>query len=185
MAGLLQDNRLMPLGPGNVGRIGNPSYRPQLEALTVETAFAHVRVQDQDMAALCLAGLWLHHAGLDESHAISQRIETTTGSYWHGLMHRREPDFGNAKYWFRRVGRHPIFEDLKTAASGLASADSPREAHFLMSQSAWDPFAFVDLCEAAVAGRSSCGLLCQRIQQREWELLFDYSYRHAIGLAAG
>ena len=49
------------------------------------------------MASACLAGLWLYHDYLDESHAVSQSIHTPAGSYWHGLMHRREPDFANPK----------------------------------------------------------------------------------------
>ena len=53
------------------------------------------------MAACCLAGVWLLHDYLDESHTISQRIDTPSGSFWHGIMHRREGDFSNAKYWFR------------------------------------------------------------------------------------
>ena len=46
------------------------------------------------MAACCLCGLWLLHDFLDESHSLSQEITTDTGSYWHGIMHRREPDYG-------------------------------------------------------------------------------------------
>ena len=41
--------------------------------------------------------------------------------------------------------------------------------------------AFVDLCEASVSGRAAAESLCRRIQQREWELLFDHSFRHAAG----
>ena len=47
------------------------------------------------MPACCCAGLWLLHGYLDESHALSQSIHTTSGSYWHGLTHRREPNFAN------------------------------------------------------------------------------------------
>ena len=47
--------------------------------------------------------------------------------------------------------------------------------------SSWAPNTFIDLCEAANGGRIPAEDLCQRIQQREWELLFDYPFHHAIG----
>ena len=147
-----------------------------------EQAFAPHPVQDPDMAAACLAGLWLYHNHLDESHRISQGIESASGSYWHGLMHRREPDFDNAKYWFRRVGKHPVFALLRPDAAELAAqAAQESSAGFLTTQRDWDPFAFIDLCQTCLDGRSPHTLLCQQIQQREWELLFDYCYRQACG----
>jgi hypothetical protein len=143
--------------------------------------FARAKVHDPDMASCCLAGLWLYHDFLDESHKISQDIDTPTGSYWHGLLHRREPDFGNAKYWFRRVGKHPVFEALRQAAAVLAGSEPDRKAAYLVEQAAWDPIAFIDLCEESLTGRSPTEMLCRLIQQREWELLFDYCYRQAVG----
>jgi hypothetical protein len=92
VADLLQERRLAPLGPGSP----NLRRRPRLQALTVEQAFAPHRVRDRDAAAACLAGLWLYHDFLDESHTISQGLHTPEGSYWHALMHRREPDFSNS-----------------------------------------------------------------------------------------
>lgn len=172
-AELLPLERLAPLGPGSP----NEAARAQLSRLTPETAFAHTTIHDRDMAIACCAGVWLYHDFLDESHTISQSLETTTGSYWHGLMHRREPDFGNSKYWFRRVGEHPVFPALRTAAAELAvPGDAPA---FLRKQVAWDPFAFIDLCEECSRGRSQGEFLCRRIQRREWELLFAYCYRQA------
>ena len=92
-APLLTD-RLPELGPG----LPNVAMRPQLAALGIETAFAGKKVVDEDAARCCLSALWLWHDFLDESHAISQEIETTDGSFWHAIMHRREPDYGNRSH---------------------------------------------------------------------------------------
>jgi hypothetical protein len=173
---LLADERLAPLGPGTP----NLAVRAQLDALKIETAFAPHKVCDAFMAQACFAGLWLYHDFLDESHAISQEIRTPTGSYWHGIMHRREPDFGNSKYWFRRVGQHPVFETLYDAGRELARASERHPSgDFLVAQSAWDPFAFIDLCEACVNGLAPHQMLCRKIQLAEWELLFDWCFQQA------
>ena len=147
-----------------------------LRALSLAEAFAPHRIIDQTMADACLAGLWLMYDHLDESHTISQSIDTPTGSYWHAIMHRREGDFGNAKYWFHRVGAHPIFPHLADAARELAAAE-------FASAADWDPFKFVDLCAAAVKGRSAASQFCRLVQQRECHLLFDFCYRQAIQLS--
>ena len=93
IAELLAPERLAPLGPG----VPNDAARPKLAALDGDRLLAPHSVRDRDMARACLAGLWLYHDFLDESHTISQEIGSTTGSYWHGIMHRREPDASNAE----------------------------------------------------------------------------------------
>src|ERR1035437_10358327 len=86
-----------------------------------------------------LAGLYLYFSCWDEAHGVAQDLDTPEGSYWHALVHRQEPDAGNSGYWFRRVGQHPIYPSLRTRAAeiGVESGDN------------WDPFAFIDYCEAA------------------------------------
>ena len=177
LAAVLPSDVLWELGPGSPN---NEAYG-LLSALTVESAFPD-GVADEQMASACISAAWLMHDYLDESHTISQNIETNTGSYWHGIMHRREPDFSNSGYWFRRVGSHPVFESLCGDARELATVeDCPSEAAFLAGQREWDPFAFIDLCEASYHGRSTAEILCRRVQQQECWLLLDDCYRAAVG----
>jgi len=163
LAALWAVERLPELGPGSP----NQSARPALEALYVETVFSVIR--DREAALSCLSGLWLYHDFLDESHAISQDLHGWVGSYWHGIMHRREPDAGNAKYWFRRVEANPVYQALAAEAAELGM------------KGGWDPFAFVDRCERERGRGTEEELVCRRVQLREMQRLFDHCYRLASG----
>lgn len=170
LAQLITDADEMPLDAG----VPNRQFAERLQSLDLDTAFAPQKLADRDMALACHSGLWLLHNFLDESHKISQQIETPTGSFWHGVMHRREGDFSNAKYWFRRVGDHPVYANLAAAAHEIAPDNFPHPSN-------WDPCDFVDRCEWAVRGRSADAETLGRVCRREWELLFDFSYKMAAG----
>jgi hypothetical protein len=77
-------------------------------------------------------------------------------------MHRMEGDAYNAGYWFRRIGRHPVFPALARKAARLGYGDG----------GTWDPFAFIRFCEAAPGTKDED--LARRVQLAEWQLLFDY-----------
>lgn len=177
IADLILPARIPPLDPGRP----NQSARASLHALADDTNFLGKPIRDRQMADACRAGLWLYHDFLDESHSISQEIHNTAGSYWHGMMHRREPDYANSGYWFRKVGKFATFDELAEAARQIVGDSNAIWASFLKNNSKWDPYAFNDLCENALSGRVNAINLCQQIQQREWELLFDYCYRAATG----
>jgi hypothetical protein len=151
VAALLAEPRLMPLGPGTPVA----AVRRQLAALELPPA--------------CRAGLWLYFDYLDESHGISQDDESDPDrNFWHAIMHRREPDASNSKYWWRRVGPHPVLDQLREQAPAL-------DFRFT------SPEVFVDFCERVRGTGSADEELARRVQLLEWQLLFDWCYRRSAG----
>jgi hypothetical protein len=122
-----------------------------------------------------MAGLWLYFGRFEEAHGLAQDSSTTECELWHAILHRQEPDAGNAAYWFRRVGSHPIFPKLAKASQEIL--ERLPQAEFRVS-SKWDPFGFIGFCERARtqpgSGQERAAL---EIQRAEWQILFDYCAR--------
>ena len=144
-----------------------PEAAQTLHSCSPETWFPRAR---SPQAAL--AGLWLYFGAFDEAHALAQELESAEGSYWHALVHRLEPDAGNSGYWFRRVGRHPIFPALLHEAARLAAGSA--ECGFVPGDK-WNPEHFTAFCESARSrpGSSDERLACD-ILSAEWRLLFSW-----------
>lgn len=121
------------------------------------------------MLAGCL--LWLDE--LDRSHSYSQSVEhqgiRRAGDYWHAIMHRREPDYGNSKYWYRNAGDQPFFDALHAQAQSAAAGLKSSAVDAFCNQPQWDPFAFVDFCSNARGG-SDDDLFARRMQAVEMVL---------------
>lgn len=174
---LIDADRLNELGPGTP----NKAFEPALRELKVENLGQPV--VDVNAAKALQAGLWLLHDFFEPSHQISQELATPAGSYWHAILHRREPDAGNSKYWFHRVGRSPVFERLQMATQERYGSQIPATApRYLREGATWDPFAFVDWVERCRGRGNTDEGLARRIQRLEWDLLFAECYRQAFGV---
>lgn len=140
---------------------------PLFQALPLASAMPDlvpVKTRSQDLTDMvaraiedpCLAGrpelkaaLWLYVDDLERSHQISQTIESPVGWLLHGIMHRREGDFWNSKYWFRKAG----------------------DKHVLTKM---EPAAFVDRVERSYMNNPPDLV---EMQRQEWQTLFEWCAR--------
>ncbi len=162
-------------GPSLVQR---PPDRPGLVASVTEAALAEVFPGARRPARLALsAGLLQILDAWEASHEAAQEAddlgERRFSAYWHGIAHRREPDPGNAAYWFRRVGRHALFPALAEAAAALLEAHgNPRWAERLTGSQGWNPHAMIELCKRSRPGTDE-ERLARRLQRLEMAIRLE------------
>jgi hypothetical protein len=143
---------------------GKPRHK-WLEGRLGESTWTELFPNAPRPARLALAaGLLQIHDFWESSHVAAQQAddlgEREFAAYWHAIAHRREPDPGNSAYWFRRVGRHPVFVRLAAEARDVVDAhpdraEAGRAADGLLKGGVWNPLAFVDYCASASASASA------------------------------
>jgi len=154
------------------------NVRAALQDLSVATISPNKKVRMPQDAQCLHAALWLLFDFFKESHDIAQQVATPSGSYWHAIQHRIEPDPSNSRYWFSRVGDHPIFAELILDAKEIAGVTPPAGVAELVKYERWDPDVFVKLCTSSPDSATAQVLLA--VQRREWELLFEHNYSKAF-----
>ena len=98
------------------------------------------RTNDQE--SKCIRSLlFVAAGGVEQAHRIVQEISTSAGAYIHGMIHRIDDDFDNARYWFRRAGMH-------SAAAAMYDR-AVRSRLTVASQPLWDPILVTDLVETS------------------------------------
>lgn len=112
---------------------------------------AELRKHDESLFAGHLKGakknaltalVYLWHDHWDEAHNLAQAHEGDPDcDLVHALLHRREGDSGNSRYWFGEVGEHPAYTDIAADVAQVLSG-SPWE-HKLLKGGLWQPAAFV------------------------------------------
>ena len=100
--------------------------KAELDQITPAELLAPAKIASINDARLVKAALYLKHGHLDDCHKIAQQVETPTGSYWHGIMHRHECDISNSHYWYDRVGEHPVL----TAIGGYPQTAATEQREF-------------------------------------------------------
>src|ERR1700722_7557115 len=136
-------------------------------------------VKSPGAAAAMLAGLWLWHDGLEECHQIVQKSPDgdlgATYSFWHAIMHRREGDFSNSKYWYAKAARHPALQSLTGHAAPLVNRAPADKSLLRLIAGDWNPVAFVDFVESVSADETDAQHpIAVQLQQLEWRVLFEH-----------
>jgi hypothetical protein len=108
--------------------------------------------------------LLLAAGDIETAHRIAQESSSADGAYVHGIIHRIEDDFDNARYWFFRAGVHPASPEIYRRAA----ANSQRVA----GHPTWDASGVTDWLQEARAKGVSEEL--QTVLRIESEVLLEH-----------
>lgn len=161
--------------------IWHPALDREISAIP-EGQLAHDGPEGLLSAQAWKASLHLWNDNLDAAHALVEHMNTPTGAALHGIVHQRERDFDNAKYWFHLAGDHPAFHSLQSRTAGFLQqqkfpAGPLRDVFSKMaSQGSWNPYLFI----SAIAiqedriGDDAARTLLENIQVLELDAVIRY-----------
>ena len=134
-----------------------------------------LNLKNEPYNQLFYAGLLMAEDYIWEAHEIVQDFSQQEASWWHAFMHRMEGDYGNAGYWYRRVGHCEYFTSLQEKVAELSLSTKAAD---VQSWSSWDSFQFNDLISGST-GEYRQEL--HEIHRLECLLLLEICYSKAMG----
>ena len=178
-------------------QVRHPFLKTYLDRTAGPDLFRGNRLVSEPDGQLVLAALYQKNDDLAASHTICQEVGQTTAapqaSYWHGMVHRREPDFSNARGWFGRAEGLGALPDMYQEVARLLQRvlqmpeyGAARDAalaflRHLQELGNWDSIYFLDLCERCLQEDSpEIRRLLEEVQEVEFNALFDWTYRQAV-----
>ena len=139
-------------------------------------------VEKSGLKPLAQAALYLYFDCFEEAHNIANDHEGSTEGNWiHAIVHRREPDAGNSRYWYARVNvPAKISGEIAREALAILKEQPVKELEPLVQKleksKRWEPEAFVGLCDQFRKKDPSVpgyGVLA-KIQESEWRGLIAH-----------
>ena len=128
------DRAYRTLVPGPNAR-GDQQVGAMLQAISPGNLLEGGRVHR--LLNVAIGAMWLWHDFLDEAHQIAQADESPEGSWLHAIVHRREGDFSNSKYWYARCASLTNPGDMVDVARAVHDQPSdPRYATASLQQRA-------------------------------------------------
>ncbi len=127
--------------------------------------------------------LWLRVGVIEPAHILVQDGRNDLERYIHGVVHRLEGDFWNAKYWFRQVRDRELVlfveNGIQLKLKELELIDSARDWKTVKA-SGFSPDQFVDQCENFLASSqgdeaSDLKKILESVGQAEWNALWSFT----------
>lgn len=176
-----------PLAPR---RAWHPGLDEEIVALAPRVPGDDPRDKEASQAVPAMeAALHLWNDSLEGAHRIVQLFEyIPTFDLLHGIVHRREGDYSNSRYWLRNAGHHPAYYGLQARASRLLEGkdwtDEDAEAgsalNAMASQGEWNPYLFLEAVAIwqSRGGREETKEVLERLQLLELRSIVRYLEGH-------
>jgi hypothetical protein len=142
----------------------DPAPDPELISFLRDADLERLGGYSPEVVPIVRSLLLLMAGDLERAHILVQEASNADGTYIHGIVHRIEGDFDNARYWFRRTPVHPAAAEIYRRAA----ANSPKVA----SCTTWDPIWVTDWVE--VSKRTGADEELRAVLTIEAEVLLEH-----------